>query len=350
VRLDDVQKDPRYGGNPPHYGMPKGHPPVRSYLAVPVTSRSGEVLGGLFFAHPQPGIFTEQAERLTECIASLAAIAIDNARLYEQAQKEIEEREQAQQEIQRLNAELDRRVAERTAELQAANDELESFSYSVSHDLRAPLRSIDGFSKIVIEEYADKLGSSGEGYLRRVRSGSQRMAQLIDDLLKLSRITRSEMQRRTVDLSALAREIADNLRVDQAERQAVFTIEPGLIVSADADLMRIVLDNLLGNAWKFTGKRAGARIEVRRTRRDDQEVYFVRDNGAGFDMAYADKLFGAFQRLHTMAEFDGTGIGLATAQRIIRRHGGRIWAEAAVDRGATFYFALDSMRKVGIQC
>jgi signal transduction histidine kinase len=340
LRLDDVQKDRRYGQNPPHYGMPKGHLPVRSYLAVPVTSRSGEVLGGLFFGHLEPGVFTEQAERLTAGVASLAAIAIDNARLYEQTQKEIAERQQAQQEIQRLNAELEQRVVERTAELQAANYELESFSYSVSHDLRAPLRSIDGFSKIVLEEYAGKLGASGHDYLRRVRSGSQRMARLIDDLLKLSRITRSEMHRTALDMSALAREIADNLRVGQPERQAAFMIESGLIVSADAALMRIVLNNLLGNAWKFTGKRPQARIELGHTRRDGQTIYFVRDNGAGFDMAYADKLFGAFQRLHTMTEFDGSGIGLATVQRIIHRHGGRIWAEAAVDRGATFYFTL----------
>ncbi|MBE8999538.1 hypothetical protein G1O98_07310 [Nostoc sp. UIC10630] len=258
----------------------------------------------------------------------------------EELQTEINERKKAESEILRLNVQLEQRVAERTAQLEATNKEMEAFSYSVSHDLRAPLRSIDGFSQALLEDYADKLDTLGQNYLQRVRAATQRMAQLIDDLLNLSRLTRSEMRSEKVDLSALVEAIATELHKTQPERQVEFAIAPGLVTNGDAHLLRIVLENLLGNAWKFTGKHQKARIEFGLLQQDDTHVYFVRDDGTGFDMAYVEKLFGAFQRLHAMTEFEGTGIGLATVQRIVHRHGGRVWAESAVEQGATFYFTL----------
>jgi light-regulated signal transduction histidine kinase (bacteriophytochrome) len=200
------------------------------------------------------------------------------------------------------------------------------------------LRSIAGFSQALQQDYADRLEAEGVHYLQRVQDASQRMGQLIDDLLHLSRVTRSDMYRQKVDLSALARKIAAQLQESQPERQVEFDITPDLVVNGDARLLRVLLENLIGNAFKFTGKRARARIKFGRTISDGVLVYFVQDNGAGFDMAYAGKLFGAFQRLHPEAEFEGTGIGLATVQRIINRHGGRIWAEGQEGKGATFYF------------
>jgi len=227
-----------------------------------------------------------------------------------------------------------------TAQLEAANVELDAFAYSVSHDLRAPLRSIDGFSQALLEDYAGRLDAAGQDYLQRVRAATQRMATLIDDLLDLSRVTRSEMTIAPVDLSELARELATEFTSGDPERHVEIVITPDVAVRADRGLLRVVLQNLMGNAWKFTGKRSDARIEVGVVAADGERAYYVRDNGAGFDMAYASKLFGAFQRLHRVTEFPGTGVGLATVQRIIHRHGGRVWAESAVGRGATFYFTL----------
>jgi signal transduction histidine kinase len=248
---------------------------------------------------------------------------------------------QSQAEIRQLNAELERRVIERTGQLEAANKELEAFSYSVSHDLRAPLRGIDGFSHALLDEYADKLDVTGRHYLERVRAGSRHMAQLIEDLLNLSRVSRSEVQQVHVDLSALARTVAAELQRAQPDRAVAFAIESGVTAQGDPGLLRVALENLLGNSWKFTRKHAGARIEFGTVRRDGETMYFVRDDGAGFDMAYAGKLFHPFQRLHSAEEFEGTGIGLATVQRIVRRHGGRVWGEGAVEQGATFYFMLE---------
>jgi len=226
-------------------------------------------------------------------------------------------------------------------QLELANKELDAFSYSVSHDLRAPLRSIDGFSQALLEDYADKVDAEGKSHLQRIRRAAQRMADLIEALLALSRVTRSEIRRATLDLSALARAIAAELQQREPERQAEWMIQHGLVVDGDPRLLRAMLENLLGNAWKFTSARAPARIEFGVwPGSDGRPTYYVRDNGAGFDMAYENKLFGAFQRLHTQAEYGGTGIGLATVHRIIHRHGGRVWAEGAPDQGATFYFTL----------
>jgi len=250
------------------------------------------------------------------------------------------ERKRAEQALKRAHDELEQRVAERTSQLATANKELESFSYSVSHDLRAPLRSMDGFSLALLEDYADKLDESGKDYLRRVRAGCERMGSLIDDLLQLSRLTRGVMRRETVNLSAMAESIAKELQQADPERQVQFAITPEVIANGDSALLQVVIDNLLGNAWKFTGKAQDARIEFGVFQDKGPPVYFVKDSGVGFDMAYADKLFGTFQRLHKSTEFEGSGIGLATVQRIIHRHGGRVWAEGVVDNGATFYFTL----------
>jgi signal transduction histidine kinase len=254
--------------------------------------------------------------------------------------QELSERQRAEAEVRSLNLELEDRVARRTAELKAVNKELESFSYSVSHDLRSPLRSLDGFSQLLLEDYGEQIDSQARDYLQRIRSASQRMAQLIDDMLKLSRISQNEINLASVDLSLLANSIAEEFRASQPDRQVDFIVETGMTATADRNLMGIVLRNLLGNAWKFTGKVHLARIEFGTGVIDDEKVFFVRDNGAGFNMEYANKLFQPFQRLHGVNEFEGTGVGLATVQRVIRRHGGRVWAEAKVNEGATFYFTL----------
>jgi len=245
-----------------------------------------------------------------------------------------------QRETARKMRELNDRLARDITELDALNRELEAFSYAVSHDLRAPLRAIDGFSQALLEDYADRLDDGGRNYLTRVRLAAQRMGQLIDDLLKLGRITRADLNSGEVDLSKLAGEILDGLRQDDPHRAAEFIISPGMTVQGDPRLLRIAMENLLNNAWKFTAGKIPARIEFGQTQSNGAPAYFVRDNGAGFDMAHADKLFGAFQRLHDASAFPGTGIGLATVQRIMRKHGGNVWAEAAPDQGAAFYFTL----------
>lgn len=243
-------------------------------------------------------------------------------------------------EVGKLAARLEQCVQERTAELTAANRELEAFSYSVSHDLTAPLRSIDGFSRMLAEDYGGRLDERADGYISRIRAGTARMHRLIDDLLSLSRITRNEMRRETVDLSAIAQRIAAELEQSAPGRDVEFVIAPDMLAAGDPNLLAIALTNLLHNAWKFTARHEHARIEAGMTRDDGRSTYFVRDDGAGFDPHYASKLFSPFQRMHGVQEFEGTGIGLAIVHRIIQQHGGRIWAEAEPEKGATFRFTL----------
>ena len=313
------------------------------YFTEPATARDGyQRVFSEGFVRDYPLALRHVSGRVTEVLY--------NATLYHDAQgqvggvfaaaRDVTARKRAEAEIRQLNAELEQRVSDRTRELTDMNRELESFAYSVSHDLRAPLRAIDGFSRMLLDDHAQQLDAAGQDSLRRVRAATQRMGQLIDDLLMLSRISREAMQLRPVDLSALARDVAGELEQAAPGRQVTWDIAPEVTVTADARLLRVLLENLLGNAWKFTSKQPAARIAFGHGEHRGVPACFVRDNGAGFDMAYADKLFGAFQRLHTASEFPGTGIGLATVQRIIHRHGGQVWAEAQVGQGATFYFTL----------
>jgi PAS domain S-box-containing protein len=268
---------------------------------------------------------------------SLSSLMTEEGQLVFGAIRNISERKRAEYEVRALNESVRRHASQ----LEAANRELEAFSYSVSHDLRAPLRSIDGFSSALLEDYADKLDDEGLSHLNRIRAATQRMSQLIDDLLELARVSRSEMRTEPVDLSAIANGILAELSKADPSRQVECVVEKNLVGHGDQRLLSLVLENLLGNAWKFTSKTPRAKIEFAATVQDGERFYFVRDNGAGFDMAYAEKLFGAFQRLHSLSEFPGTGVGLATVQRIIRRHGGRVSAVGAQGKGATFSFTLE---------
>ena len=254
--------------------------------------------------------------------------------------QDISEYQLAKQEIAALNEGLERRVHLRTVQLQELNEELESFAYAVSHDLRAPLRAMDGFAHIIAVDYAASLDDEGTAHLERIRVSAQKMGELIDGLLQLSRLSRARLRVEDVDLSRLAREVCDELAAAEPGRRVEVVIRPGLRALADPALAHALLANLLGNAWRFTSQHETARVELGAVEGSEGTTFFVADDGAGFDMAYADKLFGAFQRLHTPGQFDGTGIGLATVQRIVRRHGGRVWAEGAVEQGATFYFTL----------
>ena len=255
---------------------------------------------------------------------------------------DITERLKAERQIAEMNANLESLVKERTRQLETVNQELEAFSYSVSHDLRAPLRVIDGFGQALAEDYGSLLEGNGKKYLSRIRATTQRMGVLIDDLLTLARVSRRQVKREPLDLSVLAAEILAEHRDKEPAREVGGQVCPGMAAVADRGLVKIVLDNLIGNAWKFTSKKPGAHIDVGWTNGEQPAVFHVRDDGAGFDMQYAGKLFGAFQRLHAESDFSGTGIGLATVQRIINLHGGRIWAEGEPGAGAVFYFTLES--------
>ncbi|HEX7070215.1 MAG TPA: ATP-binding protein [Rhodothermales bacterium] len=500
LRLDDVTRDPRFGRNPPFHGLPEGHLPVRSYLAVPVVSRSGEVLGGLFLGSSQVGIFDERHEQIVAGLAGHAAVAIDNARLLRAAQQEVAERRRAEEALRQAHDELEQRVAERTAELAAMNAsleqqvgvrqqaelalqeereflkavldniqvgivacnaegrltlfnqvtrelhglpaeplppeqwaehydlyypggrtrmrpddvplkrafagervrdvemviapkdqpprillangqafygadgrkrgavvsmhdvtdqrraeeearrrtlelqevvaELEAFSYSVSHDLRAPLRHIGGYADLLMKRARESLDEKSRRYLETISQAVQRAGHLIDDLLEFSRTSRRDMEHRPVDMQGQVAEVRQELEPEHEGRQVEWTIDPLPPAHGDRAMLWSVWYNLLSNAIKYTGRQQPARIHVGSRREGSEVVYFVRDNGIGFDMRYADKLFGVFQRLHSTNEFEGTGIGLANVRRIVARHGGRTWAESAPGAGATFYFSL----------
>jgi two-component system, sensor histidine kinase and response regulator len=275
-----------------------------------------------------------------EFVRSKVAVFVELAKKTELLKRQAQllaESEQAAVELAEARAELVR-------DLEHKNRELESFSYAVSHDLRAPLRRIDSFSRAVLESQGDRLDEPGRRFLSRVREASQHMAQLIDDVLYLSRVTRADLREREVDLSALANLILTRLQESEPDRTVEVKIRPGVVITGDGQLLKIALENLLENAWKFTHKQPESRIEFGVTQASGEPTYFIRDNGAGFDMAYADRLFGPFQRLHAQEEFPGSGIGLATVQRIIHRHGGRVWAEGLVGQGATFQFTLGRAR------
>jgi light-regulated signal transduction histidine kinase (bacteriophytochrome) len=310
---------------------------VRANLIVPLLL--GEKLWGLLCIHHcrAPRQWTEIEIEFATQIASHLGMAIQQAQLLADLRAEVAEREQAEERTRRSNQELRQAILE----LKAVNQELEAFSYAVSHDLRAPLRSIDGFSQALLEDYGSSLDSNGRDFLRRVRAATQKMGQLIDDLLKLSRVTRIDINREVVDLSLLARRICTELAQNQPERLVEFVIQPELHTKGDAHLLHLVLENLLNNAWKFTAKEPIARIEVGAAI-DNNGIpsYFIRDNGVGFDPSYIHKLFVPFQRLHGGADFPGNGIGLATVQRIVRRHGGRVWAEVNIEGRARFNFML----------
>ena len=299
-------------------------------------SATGDAFEGFEVRHDFPGVGPKtlllNARRVVSESDQLPMILL--------AIEDVTEKKEAENVLRHLNDVLEQRVQERTAQLEVANQEMEAFCYSVSHDLRAPLRSIDGFAQELLQSYADRLDDRGRHYLLRVRSNSQRMADLIDDLLQLSRLSRVEMKRETVDLTALAASIVAELRQREPDREVTVVIEPGLTARGDAGLLRVVLENLLDNAWKFTSKKSQPTIEVGRAGHDDPPTFSVRDDGAGFDPAFAGKLFGAFQRLHHERDFPGTGIGLATVQRVVHRYGGTVWAEGAVGTGATFSFTL----------
>jgi signal transduction histidine kinase len=312
--IEDIYADPRI----PHDAYRPTF--VKSLAMVPI--RTIDPLGAIGNYWAERRLPTPEEVKLLQALADTTAVALENVRVY---------------------AELEQRVKDRTAELETINKELETFSYAVSHDLRAPLRHIDGFTQALLEECADRLDENGQNYLNRICNATKRMGQLIEDLLGLSRTTRLPVTRDQANLSLITREIVSELQSGVPGRQTDFVIPEELSAHGDPRLLRVVLENLLSNAWKYTSKSSQVRIEIgSMTTPEGRTAYYVRDNGAGFDMAYAGKLFGVFQRLHADKEFPGTGVGLATVQRIIHKHGGRIWAEAAVNQGATFYFTLGS--------
>lgn len=307
-------------------------------VAREVTEKRNFSLRAQKLSHDEIGLL---AESFNTMLAEIERATRELEASNREAAREVTERRRAEEEVMRLNAELEKRVRERTAQLEYTNSELEAFCYSVSHDLRAPLRAIDGFSQALTEDFPKDVPEDAQRYLSRIRSSTQRMGQLIEDLLNLSRVSRVDLERRDVDVSELARQVMNDMQHREPERKVEVLIWDGMRADADPRLLRAALENLIGNAWKFTSKAEAPRIEVGSVRDAERVTFFVRDNGAGFDMAYANKLFGAFQRLHSATEYSGTGIGLATVQRIVHRHGGRVWADAQPGKGAAFFFTLE---------
>jgi len=298
---------------------------------------TGEPLKGFTW----PIIGKDGTKRYVETSASLLKDSSGKPIGFRGILHDITARKRAEEELKKYREQLEGLVQERTIKLEASNKELEAFSYSISHDLRAPLRAIDGFSQALLEDCEDKLDLQGKDYLIRIRAATQRMSTLIEDLLNLSRITRSEMSMEKVNLTRIVRSVINELQNSQPQRHVKIRIADGLEDIADSRLISIALENLMSNAWKFTAKQSEALIEFGSTREGSKKVYFIRDNGAGFEMTYMDKLFAPFQRLHTIDEYPGTGIGLATVRRIIHRHGGKVWAEGHTGKGATFYFSIN---------
>lgn len=314
---------------------------LHTFIGVPLIVDNAAI-GVISIQSERIDAYTPDQIQLLEAIAPQAALAIDKARLLEQLQSQLMERKKAEQAILTLNSELEDRVEARTAELIATVNELESFSYTVGHDLRAPLRGIRGFSQIILRDYGDQLSADVIEKLKRIEESGQMMGDLIDAMLDFSRITRASINATVVNLSKLAQDEVDRLMDAKPDRVIEWEIEDNLIVHADRALMQVVIKNLIDNAFKFTSRTPDAKVSVGQMIRDNQVVYFVRDNGAGFDMQYAEKIFKPFHRMHHPDEFPGHGAGLTTTQRIIQRHGGKIWAEAKLNAGATFYFTLGS--------
>jgi signal transduction histidine kinase len=306
---------------------------ISSYLALAVAARSTREIDALVEALKNYGELNDESFSLTSTSSEVTELVSSFKKLTAM-------RKNAEEDLSRLNSRLEQLVHERTVQLLSTNQELDAFAYSVSHDLRAPLRGIEGFSYALLEDYGDKLDDTGKGYLDRIRQGCIRMGRLIDDMLKLSRITRSELQLVPTDLGEMAEQIISELQRSDQERSVDFSLETAMPAVADPVLIRSVMENFLGNAWKFTRNTEKAVIRCGAIDKGTNPVYYVKDNGAGFNMEYKNKLFSAFQRLHRIDEFEGTGVGLASVQRIVTRHGGKVWAEGEEGKGATFYFTL----------
>jgi len=309
---------------------------AESYKSLWETIRAGKEWHGEFLNRKKGGELYWESASISPILDERGIITHFVA-----VKEEITERKKREGEILKFNEELEVRVKERTVEYESVNKELESFCYSVSHDMRAPLRHIEAYTRIFLEDYGATISHDGQEYLEKICKATKRMGDLIEDLLNLSRITRSNISVENIDLSQMAQEILVELLAAFPERRATFTITPGIGVRGDAKMLRIVMENLIYNAWKYTGKKELAEIDFGATEMNGESVYYVHDNGAGFDMGYSDKLYGVFQRLHKIDEYEGTGVGLATVKRIIQRHGGETWAEGKVDEGATFYFTIN---------
>jgi light-regulated signal transduction histidine kinase (bacteriophytochrome) len=314
---------------------------LASAMVVPLVAR-GRTLGAITFASENPARrYAQEDLNFAEELARRAALGIDNARLYSDAQRALREVQAKTDEIQRLNGELEERVKERTAQLEMMVKELEAFTYSISDDMRGPLRAIDGFSRVLMEEYPDRMDAEGKRLLNIIRSNAGQMAQLIDGLLMFSHTGRQPLDQTDLNMAELARSAFDEVQSNEGKHQVKLELHDLAPAFGDRNMIRQVFLGLLSNAFKFTRPKANPQIDIgQKESTGNQNVYYVRDNGVGFDMQYADKLFGVFQRLHLADEFEGTGVGLALVQRMLLRHGGRVWAQGRVNEGATFYFSL----------